>query len=250
MSQSLCLEGITFSYGRRSARVVDGLTWLVPPGRTVLLGPNGAGKSTILSLAADSLQPAAGSRRLGNLDPSTRRGRQEYRRRVGWMPQTISAMSGFTVREQVAYHGWLKGMSRREAWRTAVPALRAVGLEELQDRSAAKLSGGQLRRVGLAQAFVHRPQIVLLDEPTVGLDPMQRARFREILRGVGQECSIVVSTHQIDDLGDLFHQVAVVDRGRIILQDTTEGFLSLGGAVPGANAAEVAYATALPRREM
>jgi ABC-2 type transport system ATP-binding protein len=238
---TLQFDRITFSYSRFRAPVLRDFSWTVPPGRTVLLGPNGAGKSTLLSLGADALRPRRGSVHFGNLD--ARRGaRSGYRRSIGWMPQEIRAVPGFTTREQVAYAGWLKGLSRRASWEDAPATLVLVGLDQLADRPASTLSGGELRRLGIAQTLIHQAKILLLDEPTAGLDPAQRARFRELITALPRECQIVVSTHQVDDLSELFDTVVVLVRGVIRYADSVGSFLRRAGTVSDARGAEAAYA--------
>ncbi len=222
------LEDVSFRYGWRSRWVLRELSWQVPEGRTVLLGPNGAGKTTLLSLCASALRPSAGRVRLGELDTRSRRDLRGYRRLVGWMPQQIRAVPGLTAREQVAYAGWLKGLSRTEAWQRAQKALEAVGLSSrLQDKTST-LSGGQLRRLGLAQVLVHSPQVAILDEPTAGLDPAQRARFGEVLAALSLGSHVIVSTHQVDDLSQLYDTVAVMASGKIVFEGAVGDFLRLG----------------------
>lgn len=237
----LRFDGIYYRYGWRSSPVFYGFTWHVPSGRTVVLGPNGAGKSTLLALGASALRPKRGSVRFGELDPSRIRQRSTYRRAVGWMPQQIRAIPGLTVREQVAYSAWLKGMSRASADLASIRAIATVALSSEQDRKASTLSGGQLQRIGLAQALVHDSSVLLLDEPSSGLDPSQRIRFREILQGLPHELPIVVSTHQVDDIDDLFDQVVVLADGRILFEGSVQAFLSLGSSCTGGYRAEGAY---------
>jgi ABC-2 type transport system ATP-binding protein len=227
---------------RTSIPVFDGLTWAAPPGRTVILGPNGAGKSTMLALAATALRPDAGSIRYGALDASLARDRQVLRRRIGWMPQQARAVPGLTVREQVAYAGWLKGLSRPDAWARAESAVDRVDLSDHAGRDSAQLSGGQLRRVALAQLLVHDASLLLLDEPTAGLDPGQRSRFRELVHGLGADTPVIVSTHQVDDLDDLYDTVMVLDRGTIRFEGSPAAFLGLAPAA-STHTAEAAYAT-------
>lgn len=223
------------------------LSWEVPHGRKVVpLGPNGAGKSTLLSLAADVLTPAAGARRWGGFDPARRADRAAYRRAIAFMGQASRATPGLRVREQVAYAGWLKGMSRRDAWESADRALAEVGLAGLGRESAARLSGGQLRRVHIAAALVHDAAVLLLDEPSTGLDPAARASFRDSLRRLHGR-SVVVSTHQIDDLDDLYDDVVVLVAGRITFIGTVEAFAALAppAAAHGARRFEAAYSVAV-----
>ena len=249
---------VGFSYPRgslfrRTPPVLDGFSWRAPDGCTVILGPNGAGKTTLLSLGATALRPNRGtvtveitdsSKALDSgkrVDSSKRRDLPAFRRAVGWMPQQIRAIPGLTSREQVAYAGWLKGMPRSVAWVDAPVALERVGLSGEADRPTAQLSGGQQRRVGLAQLLIHRAGLLLLDEPPAGLDPGQRARFREVVRKIAQDVPVVVSTHQVDDLTDLFDTIVVLDDGRIRFQGTTADFMALAPS-RSAHPAEAAYA--------
>lgn len=236
------MAGITFGY-RRSRPVLSEFSWTLPPGRTVLLGPNGAGKSTILGLAADALRPQAGGCRIG--DVTARSQRRRYRTLVSYLPQRPTAARGLSVREQVAYAGWLKGMPKPAAWDAAPGCLEQVGLSEHAERRVTELSGGQLRRVGLAQALVHDAVILLLDEPTAGLDPAQRQRFRETLSGIGTVRSTVVSTHQVDDLDQVYDQVVVVEHGRIRFSGSVDAFRALAAPSAAGSVMERAYAAAL-----
>jgi ABC-2 type transport system ATP-binding protein len=246
--QALHFVEITFRYprsgllGRGGTSVFEDFTWQSPKGLTVLLGPNGAGKTTLLSLGATALTPSAGTIRLGELEAGRRNQRRAFRQAIGWLPQAMRAIPGLTAREQVAYSGWLKGMSRSEAWREAETALARVNLSDEADRLTAQLSGGQQRRVGLAQLLVHQAKFLLLDEPTVGLDPGQRGRFRELLREVGELAPVVISTHQVDDLSELFHTVVVLDRGSIVFEGPVAAFMAMA-PTGAAHPAEAAYAS-------
>lgn len=222
--------------------MLEGFSWTAPTGCTVILGPNGAGKTTLLSLAATALRPQRGSVRFGAFDTTHRGDVQSLRRIVGWMPQLARAIPGLTAHEQVAYAGWLKGMTRTAAWIAAATALEQVALSAEADRRTSQLSGGQQRRVGLAQLLVHDAGVLLLDEPTAGLDPRQRGRFRDTLRAIATDRPVLVSTHQVDDLSDLFDTVVVLDRGRITFEGTVEDFMALAPA-DSPHPAEAAYAT-------
>ncbi|MGW6905834.1 ABC transporter ATP-binding protein [Streptomyces sp. NPDC054940] len=213
----------TYQY-RRGPVVLDRLSFAFPSGRTVLLGPNGAGKTTLLALAASALKPQSGTVSFAGLDPAARTQLRDYRRQVGWMPQNITAVPGMTCQEQVAYAGWLKGMSRREAWDGAVAALGRVGLAKKADQQASSLSGGQLRRVGVAQTLVHSSRLVLMDEPTAGLDPAQRTTFRKVVEQLAETSDVVVSTHQTEDLSEVYDHVVVLSDGVVRFSGTVEEF--------------------------
>ncbi|MEU6210836.1 ATP-binding cassette domain-containing protein [Streptomyces sp. NPDC047023] len=211
---------------------------------TVLLGPNGAGKSTLLGVAATHLKPKRGTVAWHDMTPTGKRGTVAYLRAVAWLPQEIVAVPGLRVREQVAYMGWLKGMSRSAAWDSSRHALDRVGLTDLADRHSHRLSGGQKRRMGLAGALTHRSELILMDEPTAGLDPTQRKNFRGLLDSLRGEVSIVVSTHQTEDLADSYSEVVVLDRGTVRFQGATGEFHALAGDTAGGprERAEAAYA--------
>lgn len=237
-------RGVHFAYRRRT--VFSGLGVCFEPGRTVLLGPNGAGKSTLLSLGAGAMSPARGEVGIGLGDKRSSAGVGELRRACGLMPQDIAAVGGLRVREQVAYAGWCKGLSRAGAWRVAGETLSVTGLEDLADRRVGTLSGGERRRVGLAAAISHQPPVLLLDEPTAALDPVQRSRFRSILTSVACE-TIVVSTHQVDDLHELYDRVVVLFEGRVVFDGTLNEFHELAprGVGDGREHAELCYAAAV-----
>ncbi len=238
---SLIFDRCTFRYGR-TVPVLDQLSLTVEHRTTVLLGPNGAGKSTTLGIGSSWMAPSAGAVTWRGRGYVRARDRADYRKAVGWLPQEVKPMPGLTVRENVAYIGWLKGMSRRDAWDASRSALERVRLGSLAMRKSHQLSGGQLRRMGIAGTLVHRSEIVLLDEPTAGLDPSQRQVFREIITDLASDTHVVVSTHQTEDLDMLYDRVVVLDQGRVRFEGNTGEFLALAGPeVPEGRRAEGAY---------
>ena len=240
---ALQLIGVDFGY-QRKAPVLSGLNLTIDHPATVLLGPNGAGKSTLMALAATHLRPQRGQITWNDIKANARNTRARYVRAVAWLPQNVVAIPGLTVREQVAYSGWLKGLPRRTAWDASADALARVQLSPLAGRASNQLSGGQARRMGLAGALTHRSELILLDEPTAGLDPTQRKVFRALLEELSAEVQVIVSTHQTEDLADSYSQVVVLDQGSVRFQDTPQNFHALAGhhlASPGERA-EAAYA--------
>ncbi|MCF6525125.1 ABC transporter ATP-binding protein [Streptomyces sp. JJ36] len=241
---TVSLESCTCAYRRWNKPVLRDFSYEITDGVTVLLGPNGAGKSTLLKLAASLVRPRAGTVTYGQISALSK----EYRRMVSILPQSITPMPSLTSREYVAYVGWLKGMSRRNAWLSSVSALERVQLVDQAETKTSRLSGGQLRRVGVAAALVHECQVLLLDEPTSGLDPQQRRVFRDILRELSGEVSVLMSTHDVADLADEADRVTVLDKGNILFDGSTDEFL--GKAPPGTAAgrlAEGAYMDVLGR---
>ncbi|GAB2796940.1 ABC transporter ATP-binding protein [Streptomyces chlorus] len=239
---TLELVSCTYGYGRRRPPILKDFSYRLPDGLTVLLGPNGAGKSTLLKLAASVTRPRRGTVTFDGLDA----GSTQYRQAVAWMPQNITPMRSLTAREYVAYVGWLKGMNRRDAWEQAPQALARVELSGQADTRTSRLSGGQLRRVGVACALVHGARVLLLDEPTAGMDPRQRRVFRDILAELTPTVRVLMSTHDVADLAEEADQVTVLYGGRIVHTGETRDFLAHTppDAVPG-RAAEAAYTAIL-----
>ena len=240
------LESVSlhYTYRRRAfPNVIDGINWSVRPGQvTMLLGPNGAGKSTLLKLLSGFLRPGSGEVRL-NGDTN----RSALQRNVGGMPQDIQPARGMKVLEQVEYVGWLAGRSKREARAAAGEAIARVELTDKKDARTTDLSGGQLRRVGLAQALVQGGSVLLLDEPTAGLDPAQALQFRRLLQGVDCPGGVVVSTHQAADLAGGIDAVTVLADGKIRFDGTLAEFQALVADPDGGDVMARAYSQAMLR---
>ena len=224
------ITDLTRRFGRNQA--VAGVSLQAGPGVFGLLGPNGAGKTTLLRMMATVIPPTTGRLRLLDRDPGAYGPRREVRRRLGYLPQNLGYYPGFTVAEFVEYFALLKEMPAAR-----VPAAVATAVErvDLGGRAKAKLrtlSGGMLRRVGIAQAIVNEPELLLLDEPTAGLDPEQRVHFRALLRELGQRATVVVSTHLVEDVGAACSQVALMDQGKVVF-DGTPGELTARGTEHG-----------------
>jgi ABC-type multidrug transport system ATPase subunit len=211
---------LTRRFGRTQA--VASVDLDLGPGVFGLLGPNGAGKTSLLRMLATVIPPSSGTLRLLGRDPGSYPQRRQIRRRLGYLPQDLGYYPGFTVAEFVEYFALLKEMPP-----SRVPAAVATAVERtgLGDKARAKLrtlSGGMLRRAGIAQAIVNEPELLLLDEPTAGLDPEQRVTFRALLRDLGQRATVVVSTHLVEDVGAACSQVALMDQGKIVFCGTPE----------------------------
>ncbi|RYG78804.1 ATP-binding cassette domain-containing protein [Yimella sp. RIT 621] len=218
---TVALEDVSVRMARRD--VLEGLSWQLPSkGKTLLLGRNGAGKSTTLRVASGLQAPREGRVCVDGGPVS----QKQLKARVAMMPQDICALDGLTVREQVAFASWLGGSSEREARKLADEALKAADLVSLADRSPSALSGGELRRVGLAEVLARPADVLLLDEPTAGLDPAQRVRVRDLILRIDRP--VVVSTHQLDDVDVIFEEVAVIDGGKLVFQGDIDEFIARG----------------------
>jgi ABC-2 type transport system ATP-binding protein len=210
---------VTKAFGR--TRALDGVTFSAGVGVTGLLGPNGAGKTTLLRMLATVLAPDGGRIQLLGRNPQDAADRLEIRRRLGYLPQEPGFHRGFTVFEFVDYVAILKELTDRRARHDEVRrVIDAVGLRDVAGRKIRALSGGMRRRVGVAQAILGEPELVVLDEPTAGLDPEQRLRFRDLVSRIGEGRTVLLSTHQTEDVTALCPHVVVVDRGRTVFDGT------------------------------
>ncbi len=218
-ASAVFVDDVTLRYGRTVA--LDGVSFGFHDGVTGLLGPNGAGKSTLLRVLATAIRPDAGTVSVFGADPSNPAGRLAVRRRLGYMPQEPGFHPNFTAFEFVDYVAILKELGERRARHDEVRrVLDDVGLSEVRGKRIKALSGGMRRRVALAAAIIGRPDLLILDEPTVGLDPEQRLRFREIIAELGEQCTILLSTHQTEDVMSLCRRVIVLDTGQVRFDGT------------------------------
>jgi len=212
------LTELTRTFGR--TRAVAGVDLAAGPGVFGLLGPNGAGKTSLLRMMATVLPPSSGTLRLLGRDPGGYGPRREIRRRLGYLPQNLGYYPGFTVADFVEYFALLKDMPARQVPRAVAAAIEHVGLGDKARAKLRTLSGGMLRRTGIAQAIVNVPELLLLDEPTAGLDPEQRVAFRALLRDFGQQATVIVSTHLVEDVAAACTEVALMDAGKIVFHGT------------------------------
>ncbi|MBA2389952.1 MAG: ABC transporter ATP-binding protein [Geodermatophilaceae bacterium] len=219
MSLSVHVDELTVRLGR--SPVLSGVTLSAGAGITGLLGPNGAGKTTLLRVLATVLAPDAGRVRLLGRDPAVASDRLEIRRRLGYFPQEPGLYRSFTAFEFVDYVAILKELTDTRARHDEVRrVLDVVGLRDRAHKRIRTMSGGMNRRVALAQALLGDPSLLVLDEPTVGLDPEQRLRFRETVSQLGANRVVLLSTHQTEDVAALCSFVHVMDGGRIVFSGT------------------------------
>ncbi|WP_297006508.1 ATP-binding cassette domain-containing protein [uncultured Corynebacterium sp.] len=228
---TLDLDQVTVRYGRRGGArpAVDAATATFGPGLHALLGPNGAGKSSLIRTIATLQKPSSGSVTFGGSGEIA-----SIRRHLGHLPQENLGKSRFTVREHFAYMAWLRRLPKAQ---TEAEVDRVIGLVRLGDRADTKiraLSGGMRRRVGIGSALIGQPGLVILDEPSAGLDVVQRGILRDITREVSRDAVVLVSTHIIEDIldtADTADTVTVIDTGRIVWAGERGAFAP--GAAPG-----------------
>ena len=212
----------------RTHMAVNGLDLTLGTGVHGLLGPNGAGKTTLIRALATVLRPTGGALKLLGESTGGRGEHRALRRRIGYLPQEFGYYKRFTVREFVEYMAWLKEVPKADIPAAVQRAVERVGLADRADQRMKSLSGGMVRRVGIAQAIVNDPTILLLDEPTVGLDPAQRLRFRQLLQELGVDACVVVSTHLVEDVAAACTDVVLFAEGRLVFQGTPDELAAAG----------------------
>ena len=228
--------GLTRRFG--SLVAVDGLTLTIPAGSIFgLLGPNGAGKSTTIKMLTTLLPPTEGTARVAGFDVVRRP--REVRRRIGYVPQLLSADGALTGYENLRVFARLYGVPARERERRIWEALELMGLTEAAHQLVRRYSGGMIRRLEIAQAVLHRPSVLFMDEPTVGLDPVARRAVWEHVRQLQQRLgtTILVTTHYMEEADELCDEVAIMHLGRVAAVGTPAQLKAAVG--PGASLDDV-----------
>ncbi|GLH50388.1 ABC transporter ATP-binding protein [Pseudomonas lactis] len=216
VDSGLQVRGLCKRYNN-GVQALRGVDLNVGPGMYGLLGPNGAGKSSLMRTLATLQQPDAGSIELDGLDVLAEPG--QLRRRLGYLPQQLGAYPGVSARDLLERFAWLKGRTDSRQRREEVEGLLAkVNLQEAAHRALATYSGGMLRRFGIAMALIGSPRLLIVDEPTAGLDPAERNRFHRVLADVAAESIVLLSTHIVEDVENLCSRLAVLAGGRIVIE--------------------------------
>ncbi len=212
----LVIDRVSKQYGSKIA--VDRISLKLVPGIYGLLGANGAGKTTLMRLLCGILRPTGGSIALDGHDVST----EEYRAELGYLPQDFGYYPEFTGTEFLMYMASLKGLNRAEARHRSARLLELVGLGEMGRRKVKSYSGGMKQRLGIAQALLGEPRLLILDEPTAGLDPKERVRFRELIASWGKENIVLLSTHIVSDVEHIADTILMMKEGQLIYQGAWE----------------------------
>ena len=215
------IEGLNKIY-RGGNYALKNLNLEVPNGMFGLLGPNGAGKSTLMRILVTLMKPTSGKVTVNEYD--LKKNRRQIRAMLGYLPQDFSFFSKLKTYEFLDYAARLAGMKNGAARRAAVDQmLEEVGLFEARDRNANKLSGGMKRRLGIAQALINDPKIIIVDEPTTGLDPEERIRFRNLLSTIStRDVIIILSTHIVGDISSTCHNMALLNQGNLVFTGSPE----------------------------
>ena len=218
------VQDLTKRYAGHTA--VDHISFNVDRGEIVgLLGPNGAGKSTIMRILSCFLPATSGTVRVAGRDVFSQA--DEVRRRIGYMPENNPLHRDMRVREYLRFRASLKGLKRRRCRERAEIVMQQCGLTDVYRKVIGHLSKGYQQRVGLADALIHEPELIILDEPTIGLDPNQIRAVRQLIKDLGQNHTVLISSHILPEVEMTCSRVLILHQGRILAADTTENLQSL-----------------------
>ena len=218
----LTLDRLTRQFGARIA--VDRVSATLTPGVIGLLGANGAGKTTLMRMVCDVLKPTGGQILLDGRDTADMG--DGYRALLGYLPQDFGYYPDFTALDFMRYMATLKGFGTRDGRERSLQLLEEVGLADDARRKVKTFSGGMKQRLGIAQAMLNDPAILVLDEPTAGLDPKERVRFRNLIAGFAQDKIVILSTHIVSDVEFIASRILVMRSGQFVLDGTPEQVVS------------------------
>ena len=216
------LINVTKSYKHKNAN--ENINLVLESGVYGLLGPNGAGKSTLMKQIVTVTSPTSGKILYNGKDIKSLD--DEYRAIVGYLPQDFDAYKNFKAKDFLMYMAALKGIDNQTSKKRVDELLKLVGLSEVSNKLVSKFSGGMKRRVGIAQALLNNPKVLILDEPTAGLDPQERTRFRNLLSQIGRDTIVILSTHIISDIESVAKETIMIKDGKVLLQGTHREILN------------------------
>ncbi len=212
----LKIDRLTKQYSNKIA--VDRVSCTLSPGVIGLLGANGAGKTTLMRMVCGILKPTSGTVKLGQYDVTD----SGYRNLLGYLPQDFGYYPEFTGMDFMLYIATLKGLDKGTAKRRSTDLLESVNLLEASGKKIKTYSGGMKQRLGIAQVMLNNPQLVVLDEPTAGLDPKERVRFRHIIEDIGKKSIVLLSTHIVSDIEKAADRILVIKDGQKVFDGTEE----------------------------
>ena len=212
----LCIDRLTKQYENKIA--VDRVSLQLTNGVYGLLGANGAGKTTFMRMLCGILKPTSGTVTFDGMDVSS----EEYRAELGYLPQDFGYYPDFNGMDFLLYMASLKGLTKTEAKRKSKKLLELVSLSDVAKKKIATYSGGMKQRLGIAQALLNDPKIIILDEPTAGLDPKERVRFRNLIKELGTESIVLLSTHIVSDIEHIEDTVLMMKAGQIVFNGSAD----------------------------
>jgi ABC-type multidrug transport system ATPase subunit len=226
----LRIEGLSKTYPN-GVKALDNVSLTIPHGMYGLLGPNGAGKSTLMRIIATLLAPDSGQVLLGEMDVLRQKG--DVRKLLGYLPQDFGVYPRISAEDMLNHLALLKGFVNRKERKELVEALMLrVNLHPLRKKALASFSGGMRQRFGVAQALIGNPQLLIVDEPTAGLDPGERNRFYNLLSEIGENVIVILSTHIVQDVMELCTNMAVIHEGKVLFAGSPEDAVEhLGGRI-------------------
>ncbi len=206
----------TYGAGAKAVQALRGVNLTIGPGMFGLLGPNGAGKTTLMRILAGLVNPTEGKAVVGGHDLSTESGKVAVKSVLGYLPQELGLYPDLTARQFLDYMAILKDLHDTNLRRGRIDeVLQTVGLADVAERKLKGFSGGMKRRVGIAQALLNDPQLLIVDEPTAGLDPEERIRFRNLLVDLASDRIVILSTHIVEDISQTCRDMAILDHGQV-----------------------------------
>lgn len=228
--EKLVLQNLTKVYSN-GVKALDDVSIEIKSGMFGLLGPNGAGKSTLMRTIATLQEPDEGSVQLGDLNPFEKP--KEFRSVLGYLPQEFGVYPKITAAQLLDHLAALKGISNKGERKDLVDyLLQKVNLSDKRNKNVKGFSGGMKQRIGIAQALIGQPKVLIVDEPTAGLDPGERNRFYDLISSVGESVIIILSTHIVDDVRELCTDMAIMNQGKIVFHGTPDsGIQELKGKV-------------------
>jgi ABC-2 type transport system ATP-binding protein len=216
MTIELRIENLSKTYAN-GVRALDDVSLTIPAGMYGLLGPNGAGKSTLMRTLATLQEPDGGSAQFGDIDMLGEK--DKVRRQLGYLPQEFGVYPRTSAEDMLDYVALLKGLTNRRERKDAVGwMLKRCNLYDDRKKALTGFSGGMRQRFGIAQALIGNPQLLIVDEPTAGLDPGERNRFYNLLAEVGEQVIVILSTHIVEDVAQLCTDMAIINKGRVLYQ--------------------------------
>jgi len=220
----LAIQNLNKTYSN-GVKALDGVSLSIPQGMYGLLGPNGAGKTSLMRTIATLQEPDAGTIRLGDID--VLRQKDEVRRRLGYLPQDFGVYPRISAQDMLSHIALLKGITSSGERKDVVEAmLRRCNLYDYRRKSLTTFSGGMRQRFGIAQALIGNPQLLIVDEPTAGLDPGERNRFYNLLAEVGENVVVILSTHIVEDVMDMCSRMAIIHLGKVLFEGKPDDAIS------------------------
>lgn len=237
---TLTIRGLSKTYPN-GVRALSDVSLEIPTGMFGLIGPNGAGKSTLMRTLATLQEADAGSVTLGDID--VLRQKDAVRKLLGYLPQEFGVYPKISAETMLSHFAVLKGIAARKERKEVVDALlQRVNLWEVRKQNLGTFSGGMRQRFGIAQALLGDPRLIIVDEPTAGLDPGERVRFHNLLAEIGENVVVILSTHIVEDVSDLCSRMAIIDHGRVLMTgDPWDAIRSLEGKI---------WRRAVPRKDL